>query len=339
MKRIHWTTYAELMLHVLALIFYFTAINVDWAGEWWVTTAQAGVRPWAALIVLLAFYGNAFVLLPVLLKRRGWFVYGFGLVALVVALEGIRAGMAHSPLSVEGFKSAFFGPGHIGDALQLGLAFSWGYFFLKDWIRSRRQIERLERENVRAELSLLKSQLDPHFLFNTLNGLYGLALEEGSTQAADGIAQLGSLMRYSLEEASEDRISLEQEISFLKRYIALQQLRATEQTRIEAEWPDQSGIEGVYIAPMLLLPLVENAFKYGMSSSFHSFVRFNMECKGATLSFTAVNRLIEQPRPLPSTGTGLVNLAQRLELLYPDRHCLEYGTEDTVFKAQLSIRL
>ncbi|HKK80563.1 MAG TPA: histidine kinase, partial [Phaeodactylibacter sp.] len=173
MKPTQWTIYAELLLHLLVLAFYFTAINVDWAGEWWVSTNQKGIRPWAAITVLLAFYSNAFLLLPVLLKGRGWAAYGLGLLVLVVALEGIRAGMVPSSLNWEGFKTAFFGPGHIGDAMQLGLAFSWGYFFLKDWIRNQRHIEQLEQGKVRAELSLLKSQLDPHFLFNTLNSLYG----------------------------------------------------------------------------------------------------------------------------------------------------------------------
>jgi hypothetical protein len=338
MKALSWTKYAELLGHILALVFLFSAINVDWYESWWaISPSKGGVRLLSVVVFLLVFYANAFALLPYVLKKKGWLWYGASLVLMVLAVESIRAlGAAadhESPVDL------FFGLGHVGDAMQLGLAFSWGYFFLKDWIHNRRQIEQLEQEKLRAELALLKSQVDPHFLFNTLNSLYGLALEEGSTKTAEGIAQLGSLMRYSLEDAQQYSIPLTEELGFLKRYIALQELRATEQMNISVEWPEEEVAAELQVAPMLLQPLIENAFKYGMSSSAPSYVKLQISCQKGQLKCWVQNPCIQQAASLSSTGKGLQNLEERLALLYPNRHVLEYGKKNGCFTACLSLQL
>ena len=134
------------------------------------------------------------------------------------------------------------------------------------WWKQKNDIVILEKEKSTAELNSLKQQINPHFLFNTLNSLYALGIEEKSKKTADGIAKLGTLMRYNLNDAQKELIPLSKEINYIKEYIELQELRLTNNNKLTINILE-SGIDDYQIAPLLLIPFIENAFKYGVSAT------------------------------------------------------------------------
>ncbi len=193
----------------------------------------------------------------------------------------------------------------------------------------------LGRENLRlqtqvsakaAELDSLRAQINPHFLFNALNTLYASALKEGSEGTAEGIRQLAEMMRFMLEENHQQRIPLVKEVEFLHNYIAIQRLRLDEKRGIDVRVNLEAPPDGVGIAPMLLNPLVENAFKHGISLQHPSWIHIALALDAQHLYFRVHNSRHDRTGPDPERsrpGVGLENVQKRLELLYPGRHRLE----------------
>lgn len=295
------------------------------------------------IVPAIVFYLNAFWLIPVFLRKGKWIAYLLILLGVLCFLQGIM-------------ELAFIWTSHASDDLQIwqrfvqhdylltsaitGLTFSFGYAFTKDWILNNRLIEKLEAEKAAMELAFLKSQVDPHFLFNTLNTLYGMALEEESPNTADGIAQLGTLMRYNLHDSQADQILLTKEIDYVRKYIALQQLRITEQNEIVFEVDIAAGSrEQVRIAPMLLIPFVENAFKYGISPTEKTRICATFVVQENWLIMDLENSIIAQSPETENGGVGLGNVRNRLELLYPGRHLLRCGASGNTFSVHLEIQL
>jgi len=204
--------------------------------------------------------------------------------------------------------------------------------------RQRAQIQEMRARNLQAELDLLKAQVHPHFLFNTLNNLFGLA-RRSDPAAADGIAQLSHLLRYLIYESRAERVDLGQEADQIRRLVELEKLRFSEDDDIEVTLALDADFADARIAPMLLLPLVENAFKHGIRRSAPSFVRVSLAAETGTIRFVVENslhppraRLADQP-----PGIGLRNVRRRLELLYPGAHTLEVGEAGGAFRASLRL--
>lgn len=211
------------------------------------------------------------------------------------------------------------------------------YGFTSAWFRDRQNQRDLEQEKLRAELTALKHQVNPHFLFNVLNSLYGLAFRNDDEPTAEGIARLSQLMRYMLYESNDREVPLEREIDYLKNYISLQQLRLDEKTDVIFEV--DGSVVGKSIAPMLLIPFVENAFKYGISTAKSSFVHIFLETKEAFLRFEVKNsvHVIHSPPKEEYGGIGLKNVRKRLELLYPDQYLLRARPEGKMFWVELTL--
>ena len=176
-----------------------------------------------------------------------------------------------------------------------------------------------------AELANLRSQINPHFLFNALNSLYATALNENSEKTADGIQKLGDMMRFMLDENNHNQIPLSSEIAYLHNYIELQRMRLDETQNIEIRVNIQEPGKEIYIAPMLLNPFVENAFKHGISLQNPSWIYITLTLDTGHLYFKVHNSLHQQTGSDPeknSTGIGLENVEKRLKLIYPDRYNL-----------------
>jgi len=176
-----------------------------------------------------------------------------------------------------------------------------------------------------AALSNLRSQINPHFLFNALNSLYALALKEESSQTADGIQKLGDMMRFMLHENNHERIPLTREIEYLHNYISIQQMRLDESQNIEIRVNIQDPDREIYIAPMLLNPFIENAFKHGISFQNHSWIFITLTLDSTRLYFKVHNSMHQHSGTDPEAqtgGIGLDNVKKRLELIYPNRHTL-----------------
>lgn len=210
----------------------------------------------------------------------------------------------------------------------------------KDKIMQLKGIEAaLAKSN--ADLQFLRSQINPHFLFNALNTLYGTAFKEKSEQTAEGIQKLGDMMRFMLYENNLDSIPMYKEIEYLKNYIALQKLRTQSSPHIHIEDNIDETRCNRNIAPMLLIPFIENAFKHGISLLEKSWITIKLECVGPLISFEVRNSIhtdSESEREKGESGIGLENVTERLKLLYPDKHELDISEDKTEFSVKLIIK-
>ena len=268
-----------------------------------------------------------------------------------VAMATISGGYANRLLKLWYVVPAFFPDAHfqfwnLGGAmidifdcaLATGTALSARLFFRQQ--ESLRRESQLQREKTEAELLALKSQLQPHFLFNTINNLYALARMK-SDKTAPVALQLANLLRFVLHEARKDTIPIEKEVKILRDYIALEQLRFDEdrlqvETQFELDDPQQP------IPPLLLLPLVENAFKHGVSEHrYNAWVRVCLQLKARQLSLRVENSLFGAPPSNPG-GIGLANIRRQLEIAYAGRGQLIQhadGEKDNRFSTLLIIDL
>lgn len=213
----------------------------------------------------------------------------------------------------------------------------------KGWFREQEQkqkIQLLEKQKTQAELDALKAQLDPHFLFNNLNSLYSLALEE-NPKTPEAILKLSENLRYVLYEGGAPEVELKQDLQHLLNYFQLQQWRFGEEMQLDL---DIQVADNTYrIAPLLLLTLVENSFKHvGRNRNGHYAIRGKIYLKEGKLSFTlqnTINRPTEVAKPPKNSGIGLVNLQKRLELLYPERYYFNTLSTSDEFIAKLELHL
>jgi two-component system, LytTR family, sensor kinase len=193
-----------------------------------------------------------------------------------------------------------------------------------------------------ANLDFLRSQINPHFLFNALNTLYGTALQENSERTAQGIQMLGDMMRFMLHENHQQKILLSREIEYLRNYIELQLLRTSTSPNILIETRIEDELTEKYIAPMLLIPFVENAFKHGVSLKHKSWIKITLHCDGNKLYFDVYNSTharSEQDPEKDMSGIGLNNVKQRLELLYPNKQELIIRETPDEFFVHLTLQL
>lgn len=194
-----------------------------------------------------------------------------------------------------------------------------------------------EREKIAAELSYLKAQINPHFLFNTLNSIYSLAIMK-SDETPTAVVKLSGMMRYVLSEATTDFVSLEKEIGYIKNYIDLQKIRFGES--ISLEFSINGMTTGKQIAPLILISFIENAFKHGINAEEDSVIRINIDITAEELFLNVFNKKVAvHISEENKSGLGVENTRNRLELLYPKRHKLSiYDTEEQ-YLVELSIVL
>lgn len=190
-----------------------------------------------------------------------------------------------------------------------------------------------------SELSLLKSQINPHFLFNSLNTVYGLALEEQSPKSAEGIQKLSDMMRFMLQENTAERIPLEREIKYINDYVDFQTLRIEDIENIQLDIDLGVNCQGE-IAPMLLIPMIENAFKHGISLDKPSWITMKLECNQNEVHLNIQNSMHQKVGGnSEESGIGLENVRQRLKILYPNKHLFQLLENDKQFEANIKITL
>lgn len=204
-------------------------------------------------------------------------------------------------------------------------------------LKINENLMQLKTEKLNAEVSYLKAQINPHFLFNTLNSLYALTLQK-SDYAPKAVLKLSNLMRYVVTESSEEFVSLEKEINYIKDYIDLQKLRIDEKSQLIIEIVGNST--GKVIAPLLLIPFVENAFKYGINPDENSFIEIKINYESDDLILNVKNSIVNNSLDEKlKTETGLKNTITRLEYVYPNRHILKVQNENNFFEINLTINL
>jgi two-component system, LytTR family, sensor kinase len=218
----------------------------------------------------------------------------------------------------------------------LVLALSMAVRIATEWRLSVRRALAAEADRANAELSLLKAQINPHFLFNTLNNIYTLVRTKREA-AADSVLKLSHIMRFVTEEASKDFLPLRQEIRFIDDYIALQKLKLGLNSDID--YKVEGTIVHQQIAPLILIPFIENMFKYGVSKHNFSPLMIWIRVENESLTFYGENRLLGLKRLESSTGIGIKNTLQRLDAIYPGRYTINIQKESGRYITALSIDL
>ena len=191
-----------------------------------------------------------------------------------------------------------------------------------------------QAHKLQADLTQLRYQLQPHFFFNALNNIYSL-IEFDPQKAQQSVHSLSKLMRHFMQNSDQKQISLAEEVDFLQQYISLMQLRLTDKTTVQVDFPRQ--VPQLTIAPLLFISLVENAFKHGVSATSTTTLSFSLKVEGDTIIFRSENTKIPTQESLYSSGIGIDNLKKRLTLLYPERHQYTIEEKEGKYIAQLTI--
>ncbi|WP_345247461.1 sensor histidine kinase [Nibrella saemangeumensis] len=227
---------------------------------------------------------------------------------------------------------------------QLVITVPLSWILYKRYQKGSEEVLGLQQElgQSEANVDFLRSQINPHFLFNALNTIYGTALQENAERTSEAVEKLADMMRFMLHENMQHKIPLTREIEYLTNYISLQKLRTDPNLTIHVQIDAGSSANTVQIAPMLLIPFVENAFKHGISLREPSHIMVSLDVKDGTLNFDVHNSRHVKPVNDPEkdkSGIGLSNVKQRLELLYPNRHELLIRETGNAFFIHLTIQL
>jgi sensor histidine kinase YesM len=203
------------------------------------------------------------------------------------------------------------------------------------WLKTERTRKETENEKLNTELSFLKSQVNPHFFFNTLNNIYSLAVVR-SEKTAPAVMKLSSIMRYILTETERDLVPLRNEVDFIHNFIELQQVRLTD--KVKLNFSATGDIETMLIAPLIFIPFVENAFKYGVSTKEPSIINITINTEGNKILFYASNNIVaSESNLMENTGIGINNVKRRLELMYSNKHQLNTTIENKTYVVKLEI--
>ncbi len=280
------------------------------------------------LLLIVVFYTNYFLIIPVLYFRHKYVLTVLSIVFFSTTFITLNYLQKPPDIPFEGFNA-------LGNSFNL-------FMFIIGYIASfaicvYQQLLKVREEQLNAEISFLKAQINPHFLFNTLNSIYSLSL--GKSEMAPGaIVKLSSIMRYALNEATGKVVPLVAEMEYIRNYIELQSLRLTGNVGVNFEVSGNAN--GVDIAPFLLIPFVENAFKYGVNSEENSKIRINLDISEGRLCLNVVNNKVRLRQDIDNgTGIGIKTTRRRLQLTYPGRHRLHIDDDVAEFNVLLQIDL
>lgn len=212
--------------------------------------------------------------------------------------------------------------------------------FFKLYIAEERRRHELQEEHLATTLAFLQAQVNPHFLFNALNNIYSMAVQNKQTDIALGLENLSGIMHYLTYESNATWVLLEKEITLLKNYIDIQHLRIADTDDTTISFQVEGKVTNKMIAPVILLPLLENAFKHGIKPDENSIVSIKLTVIHDTLIFKTKNTFFEKSdRTIQEKGIGLENVRKRLELLYPEQHELETQQTASYFEAALTLTI
>ncbi|WP_237144859.1 sensor histidine kinase [Pontibacter pamirensis] len=294
--------------------------------------------PFGILLYCYSFY----TLIPESLRKKKPFITYVVRAVLVMVISLVPVYVIGQFLTQDGDTALGISFFNIPFQLLITVPLSWVLY--KRQMQGNEELFVLKKELGRsnANLDFLRSQINPHFLFNALNTLYGTALQENSERTAQGVQMLGDMMRFMLHENHQHRILLSREVEYMHNYIELQSLRTSSSPNINIESRIEEVLRESYIGPMLLIPFVENAFKHGISLKHRSWIKITLHCKQDTLYFDVYNSIHakqEQDPEKDKSGVGLENVKQRLALLYPGKHELIIRETAEDFFVHLTLRL
>lgn len=282
------------------------------------------------LVMLMAiFYTNAKIIVPKTIIKDNTSPFLFWAFMVIFALQLIayvytsQTDLHNKITAILGFKKYrnpyFDNYVFMLALLVLGISTSWA--MLQHWQKAAQYKQKLEQDKTAAELAMLKAQINPHFFFNSLNSIYSLTYTD-IEDSRNALHTLSRMMRYLLY-STEERTTLLKEAEFIKNFISLMKLRANKKLTITTNIPEK--INDYPIVPMLLLPLIENAFKHGVHATDKSEIHIRLSQIGSHLDFEVENTYFEKTALPDEGGIGLTNTKRRLQLIYPHKHTLISG--------------
>lgn len=322
----------------LVLLVLLTALEGTESGFFFTLSNQIIIIFFYAMIV----YFNLKYLIPNYLTQKKFLTYSGVLIAATLVVTPLKLILLY-------FKFSDF------PAAQQELQTNMNYHFLTtffiassstifkiitDWVRHLREKQELQTQTMQSELRFLKSQINPHFLFNTLNNLYALTLKK-SDKAPEIVIKLSEMMRYMLYECNEKKVLLSKEVNYLRNYLDLEKLRQGK--NVEINFEVQGHISNQQIAPLMFIPFLENSFKHGLNNHIqHGFVNIYMNVENEEIDFFIENskaKVLPKKDHRKSGGIGLVNVQRRLNLIYPNHHELHIDNNPQTYAVTLHLEL
>jgi len=312
------------------------------------------------VMMLLFFYLNYYFLIPRFYFSEKYFIYFllvlgcFFVISYMPQLIDLKRGERFPlpPRPVNPFNPMSPGnpmnpmpdrplgrgaPGGDFFSMRQNISLFLAIFFFSLMLRISNRWQSVEKEKVDRELSYLKAQINPHFLFNTLNSIYALAINK-SDDTATAVVKLSGMMRYVLSDATQEYVPLEKEINYIRNYIELQELRFGESMQLD--FVVEGDLHGKKVAPLILIAFVENAFKYGVNAEEESRITISVQVINNVLTMKVYNHKVKRNSNMDSQhGLGIANTKNRLELLYPSRHVLEIKNTEKDFTVLLTLDL
>jgi len=294
----------------------------------------------ATIPLIILFYSNTSFFIPKLLARKRVIPYILTVIGAVILVILVTHWIERT-FNQEFYESRDWYPGIVTSRAILHslliLTISGSLKMTKEWFRNERLKNEMEKEKMASELAMLKSQINPHFLFNNLNNIYSLAIRK-SEAAPKAIVMLSEMMRYMLYDSTADQISLSKEVEHLHNYIDLQKLRLKDNKQVC--FSTEGDLETKKIEPMLLEPFVENSFKHGDIFRQGGNIHIDLQVNGSQLHFKVSNTFTRNGHVKDKhSGIGLNNIRKRLELLYPSKHQLDITEKEAHFIVDLKLNL
>jgi two-component system LytT family sensor kinase len=299
-----------------------------------------------SLLNVIIFYINLYLIIPVTLDKRKFFSWFISCFIIIISFSFIKYGesfymyeLSNMEISLKGKKisNQEFFSNMISFFMTNGFFIFLGtvYKFTVDWFFNEKEKSELEKQSLTAELAFLKSQINPHFLFNSLNNIYSLAYQK-SDQTPNAVLKLSEIMRYMLYESNDSSVALEKEINYLKSYIELQKLRFKGDAHVILEVEGQ--VDHQNIVPLILISFVENAFKHGIATDKNNPIYINISVFEDKLLFTLRNLKNKQNKD-QTGGIGMVNVKRRLDLTYPNQYKLTIENKEDEYFCELYLNL
>lgn len=289
---------------------------------------------------MILFYGNVNFLLPRLTDLHRRKRTAFYIIVLFVVTLGLSLLINYLIVSTFLDYEIRKGVALISYSVFLHFLFlflSIGYRLAKDWFKNEIIKNQIIQEKLQTELNFLKAQINPHFMFNTLNNLYAEARKHKDKTVADGIAKLSHIMRYMIYDSNVELVTLDKEIQYLKSYIELQKLRISDKDPFDLKVEMRDVDLSVKVVPILFIPFVENAFKYGLDIEKKCFLHIGIQTTENNLVFKISNSKFNTKSIEEHSGVGLKNVKRRLSLLYPSRH--ELNIQDNADTYDVTLKL
>jgi hypothetical protein len=355
-KRMAVTRLEKLIIGMLVVAGYFAVIyhpgDAVFIGEFNNKDGSIyAARGVDVIVSLVIFFTVAFLLIPKKLLKSRYLAFAAGSALIIGSMSAVEYGLDRVILHLFNLPTApheisdkmiEYPSRHIyystiipGNIMVYVLAFLYG--LSRDWIAKSRRQNELQKEKMRANIDFLRSQINPHFFFNALNNIYAITRKNRDREAGDAIMKLSAVMRYMIYDSDADQIGLDKEVKHIRQYIELVRQKFGPDDSVDLVFSAEGDLEKHRIAPLVLLPFVENGCKYGLTPTGKGYVHITLALKDHRLMFQVANprygtRYTDPKHP----GVGLENVRKRLNLLYPDRHVLQIK-EDDVFTIDLTI--